>query len=578
MRIDTRSRIAAAARFSAIIGAAPAASVRSHALLFGSIPFVVEALTLTSGDTAPGRRARRLQAFSGDRTGWTIVVALLVIRTAIGRYRIALPGLQNDEVLFVNAATLRIPSIFITHTIDGIPLMVFPYIGALKSWLYAPVFSLFGTSPTTIRFPAELIAGSGLLLLYPAIRDLVNRPVALAAFAALCFDGSLFWLTRNDVGPNAIELFMKCAVIFCAARLMRDRRMRWLVLMLAALALGLFNKLNFIWVVNAALVVSLLVAIDQRHRLREHQRLLAVWFCGLALIYATFAAYYLGDEIALVGGPAHHGSVLAHTWPQYITGMKAVLSGVWFFDYALAPIGPRMIVVLAFLALFVTGSVASVLRRTRSLPVASLTLVTVLMSVQTLDTYQATAGWHYVSVYPFITIVAAYGAWSGALLLTRRRSWAVMALGAVTLATVAYDGVLFGTYFRQLEHEPSFSAWSPAIYRLSRFIQRTPGTVFIVDWGILTPLFALHQTHRYDDEEFALTDPAPANLTGIGAQIAGTPGPKLIVTHTDAKLVFPTVNANLERATRGHLRLVRTIDGDGEVPVFLIYRYATVGG
>ena len=36
-----------------------------------------------------------------------------------------------------------------------------------------------------------------------------------------------------------------------------------------------------------------------------------------------------------------------------------------------------------------------------------------LIAVQNLLTPQGTAGWHYISIYPFVTMVAAYGAYAG---------------------------------------------------------------------------------------------------------------------------------------------------------------------
>ena len=74
-----------------------------------------------------------------------VVAALAVVllaRLFLSLQMIGRPGLQYDETLFVNAATLRIPGFFLLHQFLGIPLSVYPYIGALKSWIYSPLFSL----------------------------------------------------------------------------------------------------------------------------------------------------------------------------------------------------------------------------------------------------------------------------------------------------------------------------------------------------------------------------------------------------------------------------------------------------
>jgi 4-amino-4-deoxy-L-arabinose transferase-like glycosyltransferase len=512
-----------------------------------------------------------------------VVAGLLLIRVLLSCVRLSLPGLMYDETLFVNAATLRVPGQFISasihhllflHSKPGIPLMVFPYIGALKSWIYAPIFSLFGESPTTIRLPAELIATAGLVLVYPALRDLVNRPVGLLAFVALCFDNSLFWLTRDDVGPTAIELFMKCAGLYCVARYSRTGSLRWVVLGLITLGLGLFNKLNYVWVVDATVLALAIVAVVHRDKLSSRRLAVGVWVLGLTVLYACFAAYYIHDHIGGLGGPTNPFTVLPYTWPRYLGGIKLVLSGVWFYAYALAPAGPRMVVVWVTLILFVIGGVASLLPSRRSLPVALLAVVTLAMTAQTLLTYQATAGWHYVSVYPYITAVCAYGVWVLAAFIMRGRRRLVLAsLAAAMIAALAYDGVLMAGYDRQLGREPSFSAWSPAIYALSRYIQRQPGEVLTADWGILNPLFALHPSTRYSALEYLLQGGTAADLRAAASQAAQLPGPKLVVTHVPDEQVFVGNDAKLAQALRGHLEPIRVIDGDDHTPVYEIYAY-----
>lgn len=531
---------------------------------------------MTTVEQSRPRGVVSAQVIDARRIRWLVLGALVIGRTALSAYMINRPGLQYDESLFVNAATLRIPGMFIAHSIGGIPLMVFPYIGALKSWLYAPVFSLFGTSPTSIRLPVVLIASLALVLVYVAVRDLVNRPVAMLAFAALCFDNSIFWLTRDDVGPNALELFFKCAALACVARFVRGggRSTRWVVLLLGALALGLFNKLNFIWTVNAAVLVSVLVLVHHRHAVRARVRAVGLWVGGLAVIYGCFAAYYLADHIgtSLTGG---HGSALAFTWTQFSGGTALILDGTWFYNYALAPLGGRDVVQWLYLALFAAGAMASLLPGvTRNRAVAYMALATLSIALQNLITAQATAGWHYISIYPFVTVVAAYGVYALAATLLRRRLAIQIALACVATAVLAYDGTLLGTYYSDLStRDPSFSAWSPAIYSLSRDVQRSDAHIFTADWGIANSLFALHPSRRYTELAFAFGTPTPGSAQQTRQLVASTPGPKLIVTHSATAQVFPQARTNLFKTLGSHLHFAGAIDGRSGKPVFDTYFY-----
>jgi 4-amino-4-deoxy-L-arabinose transferase-like glycosyltransferase len=507
-----------------------------------------------------------------ERLVWTAVVGLLAIRVGLSWHSIGDPGLQQDETLFVNAATLRVPGVNITHSLLGVPVMVFPYIGALKSWIYDPLFAVFGNSATVIRVPAVVIASLGLLFVYPAVRDLVNRQVALLAFVALCFDNSVFWLTRDDVGPSALEFALKCAALFCAARFARSSRRRWILLLLAVLALGVFNKLNFIWIVNAATVVSVIVAVRYRHRLRPEWRIAATWVAGLALIYAAWAIYYFHYHIGSIVGPS--GNSIIQPWADFDPGTSAVLSGTWFYTYALAPLAPRTAVVWLVIVLFTAGAIASVaVPKLRSLPVAALALTTVLISFQTLITLQATAGWHYVAIYPFVTIVAAYGVYAIARTVLVSDIGVYVALACAGILALTYDGLLMAKYFDQIGSEPTNAAWSPAIYNLSRDLRNTKATIFTADWGIFNPLFALDPSTRFRELAFALRYPVPGVLAAIGAQVGATPGPKLIVTHVDSTLQFPDANADLLDAMGRHLQLARVVSGPDHTPVYVIYRY-----
>ena len=497
---------------------------------------------------------------------------LLALRIALSLHEIRDPGIQYDEAGFVNAATLRVPGIFIAHSSFGIPTMIFAYTGALKSWLYEPVFAIFGTGPAAIRVPVVLLSSAGLILLFLAVRDLVNRPVALLAFVTLCFDNSVFWLTRDDVGPSAIEFFLKCAAVFCAARWARAPGVRWTGLLVVVLALGVSNKLNFIWTVDAAVAASAVVIVLYRRSLGRHVRDLAVWCAGLAAVYGAFLWYYLANRASINSGGVGPGAI-THTWTQFQVGTRAILSGTWFYNYALGHLASRDLVAWVLLVLFATGAVRSVFGARANLPVALLALATILIAFQCLMTRQATAGWHFISIYPTVIVVAAYGTYVVAEGVLGSKARVAVALACVGAASLAYSGTLMAKYYRAISRDTSNPAWSPRIYQLSSYLQTQPGTVYAADWGISVSLFALHPARRYRDLEFELESSAPASLAAVAHEVAGTPGPKLVVAHGPSHLEFPTSLRDMQEAFRGHLRRIRTFtEGDGSV-LYEVYRY-----
>ena len=363
---------------------------------------------------------------------------------------------------------------------------------------------------------------AGLVLLYLAVRDLVNRPVAILVFVVLCFDNSLFWLTREDVGPSAIEFFLKCAALLCAARVARAPSRRWTVLLVGALGIGVFNKLNFIWTVNAAVVVSGLLIFRYRASVHAYRRVMTIWVGGLAVIYTLFAWYYLADHIGSLVTPSTHSSLLGYAWPQFERGTKAILSGTWFYDYPLKSLAARELVVLIVVALFVVGAVTSTVGRSaRNVAVSAVALVTLLIAIQNVFTVEATAGWHYISIYPYVAIVACYGAWAvaGAVLRREVRVW--IALACVAGASLVYDAALLAKYFDALADEPTLLTVVARDLLASVTISHAAvNNLYTTGRGIFNPLFAIRPGRNTTELEFALESPTAANLHAIGTMIA----------------------------------------------------------
>src|SRR5580700_11251712 len=86
-------------------------------------------------------------------------------------------GVQTDEALFAAALfrAWRFFSIRLFH--HNIPVMELSYLGALKTWLYAPIFLVWNPSAAVIRVPAILM-GALTVLLFGALMERVRGPRA----------------------------------------------------------------------------------------------------------------------------------------------------------------------------------------------------------------------------------------------------------------------------------------------------------------------------------------------------------------------------------------------------------------
>ena len=135
---------------------------------------------------------------------------IVIIFVLISIIKINEPGVTSDQLLFVNAAIGPLDQSYIYKTIHGFPILLMIYIGALKSYIYKPIFYLFGVSIYSIRLPVILIMASALYFLYKAICLKIDKKVAFFTILILATDPSNIAYSRVDNGPTVLEFFFKC--------------------------------------------------------------------------------------------------------------------------------------------------------------------------------------------------------------------------------------------------------------------------------------------------------------------------------------------------------------------------------
>jgi len=105
-----------------------------------------------------------------------------------------------DELDFVNAAQGAPDNTMIHMRLGSVPLFIMPYLGALKAWIYAPIFGLFGVSALTIRLPAILIAAATLLIFYQLMRAKLGPVWATIGLWIMMVDPANLFPSRLDWG------------------------------------------------------------------------------------------------------------------------------------------------------------------------------------------------------------------------------------------------------------------------------------------------------------------------------------------------------------------------------------------
>src|SRR5262249_30799737 len=134
------------------------------------------------------------------RRRWLVSLAVVVL---VGYYAASSlrlmngPGFSPDEMLFVNAARTGKDYAYCERW-HGIPILVMPYIGALKSYLYYPIFIPFRVSIASVRVPVIAITCVSLVLAYVLTRRFFDVGRSLLVLGLLCTDPNLILMTTFD--------------------------------------------------------------------------------------------------------------------------------------------------------------------------------------------------------------------------------------------------------------------------------------------------------------------------------------------------------------------------------------------
>jgi 4-amino-4-deoxy-L-arabinose transferase-like glycosyltransferase len=482
------------------------------------------------------------------------------------------PGLQYDELLFVNAALGNTHAYhgFIYSESLGVPTMLMPYIGALKAWLYTPVFAVFGVSVDSVRVPAVLLAGVALVLAVLLIYRLLGLGVAVALSALLATDPVYGAVSRADWGPIVLSALLRITALLCYFGFLRRRSVRYLWLLAAALLLGLFNKLDYGWFI-AALGIAALV-VHHRELLEITRSRKTAVLLPVAVFVAVFAAAFVTLIVPVMQLPTTDAPVSLGTRItevenlfrvtingtavyQYMTGSildHSTLMG-WMFPWILIS---SVLVAVWYLVQGRRRKLDDPLRVAASTTTFFLVLFVVIVA-GIIATRQATGPQHIMLLWPLPALLATCLLAVALRVPTRTgRTTGVavlaVALGALLVTQVRSTAAYVHAY-RDRRHWTSI--WTPEIYAAARAVARSaPNVESIVtaDWGLGTQIFALGGEavrNRFNDEWPEFT--SPTTTIAILDQQWFQNRRVIVVYHTRSAQIMPSTTQRVETVLKG---------------------------
>jgi hypothetical protein len=517
-----------------------------------------------------------------------IAAAFLFILLA--SYRVQLPGLYMDEVDFVNAAQGGHGNTMIHMRLGPIPVLIMPYLGALKAWLYAPIFALFGVSAASIRLPAILLAGITLLIVAQLLRGKVGILWSSVAVWIMAVDPANILPSRVDWGPTVLMHFFQAAIFALWLSYLDVAKMWKIVLIFVSAGLGFFDKFNFIWLILAFGVGILLCYPDRLKNLWVSCSRSVRWAALLTLAIAVAVALLIILRVI----HQYAGAALALSVRAKWQGLLSTLSGVAvaFFIFGngkgFLTFTPFWLIVtdccLAVAAFFSLGDNVAA-RSNRKIGVLFL-LTGVLIFLQIIVTPQAGGPHHYSMILPLPLLTFVFFAQP---MYTQIVSKPVRVVAAILLLSAAM--LLFGVNIHNTveclsafrNNSSSYNArLSPEIYALSRYVNANGPEVqrvVSIDWGLHNQLHALAprklrpRMHDSWPTFKTLDKQSHEQQTAILTSVFPK-GRSLAITFAASKETFPETRRNFLAVLPSHSelksRLVKDFRSDGET-IYEVY-------
>ncbi len=422
-------------------------------------------------------------------SAFVLLLFILIAAIFLACLEIDRPGLYYDELLFVNAATGAKTNIFISRKIFGIPVLLMKYIGALKAWIYFPIFSLLPVNAWTVRLPSILIGITGGLGLVMALWRGFGRAAALSGAVMILLDPTLLMHSRLDWGPNALMFFFRGLLLLSLVEWIRTRNPKWVWPAIIAMLLGVFDKLSFLWLAFAAIGSLALLyknLLLDFARTRPRQAVLAASLLSAALAIATIRSLRLAEHMDI-------------GWPQRLSYaawlIRLTMSGGGALDFICGNglrveqwFWPGYLLAAAIAAIGFRSLIR--LHAERRLYGWLLTLFLLLMAAFVVT--KTATGSHHSSVLSgmwqmlLAPLIGTF--WDNPVTRhSRLRHIAIIAtLILVFIGSTASSLISINAFARPTNH-----TWDPANIKAAAFAKDRPGACFVSsDWGIGTLLVA----------------------------------------------------------------------------------------
>lgn len=501
-------------------------------------------------------------------------------------------GLQHDEVLFAGPIQHDHPKEYTLRAFKhDVPLMLLPYLGAAKTWLYAAIFKFAEPSIWSVRLPAILAGAATIALLFLLVRRMAGGAAALVCCALLATDPIFLLTTTFDWGPTAIQHLGWTAGLYLVLRGFDRRSALTLGVGFAALGFTLWDKALFAWMLSGSAIAALTVFRAEVRRSLTIRNLAAACI-GFAVGASPLILYNIRQPLKTFQGTTQFS---LEGIGDKASLVKFTLSGSTLFGYLVneewsknereprnaierASAGLRAAVGERRTSLQFYAAAAAILaaplwwkrwRRTVFFVLMAMAVAWLQMALN-----RPTGGGvhHVVLLWPLPHILIAIGAAAAADRLRRFPAAAAIA-GVLAVPNL----LVVNQHFYQFVRFGAAGVWTDAVLTLADHFRRDPsGTIVTTDWGMFETVRLLnpHRTPMLVADDHLNREPDRQSLDAIQWML-GHENPRFIA-HTPEFEVTPGATRRLieNAAALGYRPEVEAAISDSNSrPVFEVLRF-----
>lgn len=486
------------------------------------------------------------------------------------------------------------PAFRLTLFSYAVPVMILPYLGAFKTWLYYPLLQSLDLTPVVLRLPVLLVGTLSVWLFFVVLDRSVGRRVAIGGALLLATDATFVIATAYDFGPIAFLHCFLLAGVLLLLKFERSGASKYLVLAFFVFGLALWHKALFIWMLNGLAAAALCVFPRRVVALLTPRR---VAVAAMSLCAGALPLIYF--NVVSGGATLRTGEVMSGKAPisQKLLVLKATMSGTVLFGWLTeeaqpgteAP--PRKIREIAsvkvsrlvggvrsnwiFYAFVGSCCLVPWLWFTKSRRAALFALIYLVVTWAQMLILPNTGGGmqHALLLWPFPHFLIAI---TGAQLGVSLGRYGARAAASMLVVVVATNVFLINQYYCDLVINGTTAIWTDAVYPLFNYLDSARASrIVTTDWGYATTLCLLSDGDLpLDDISYKLLGPSAAEAARIRTLVEN---PKnVFVDHMAPDDQFPTARERLASiaAQAGRTRdVIAVIRDRNQRPRFEIVRY-----